>query len=155
MTEKQSIANKEIYQTLVSLIIHSEQIRWARLNALLIFDSIFIAVWAAIFTKSEAFPGKCYVLFILCIPGIILGFSWSRLGWRSSEYMDKFHSMAHMIENEFPEELQRPFGESEKIREYARKKPQIFSTSKTLVTYVPLMFSLIFLLLAVLSLIFA
>ncbi len=107
------IKKSDVYQVLTSLVMHSEQIRWARLNTFLVLSSLFVATWVDVLVGTNDFPCKAFLLFVLCLPGVFLEVLWSRLGWRSSQYIDDFHDKAHKMEEEFLEEMPCPFHLSE------------------------------------------
>ena len=148
---KSKIEDTEIYNLLTSLVMHSEQVRWTRLNTFLVVASIFLAAWAGIFAGTDDFPYKQYLLFALCIPGIFLGILWAVLGWRSSQYMDDFHDSAHKMEDAFDERLPKHLHLSEDRRKGVRKRMTRYTSSKWLVTAVPLIFTALFLILGVAS----
>jgi hypothetical protein len=142
------IAMSEVYQVLTSLVMHSEQVRWGRLNTFLVLSSVLIAAWVGVLAGTKPFPDKTLLLFVLCVPGVVLGALWTRLGWRSSEFMDDFHDKAVEIERTFPPGIPMPFHLSENRRETVRRGPESFTTSKWLVSAIPFAFSLFFLALA-------
>ena len=148
---KSKIEDTQIYNLLTSLVMHSEQVRWTRLNTFLVVASIFLAAWAGIFAGTDVFPYKQYLLFALCIPGIFLGILWAVLGWRSSQYMDDFHDSAHKMEEAFDEKLPKPLHLSEERRKGVRKNMTRYTSSRWLVTAVPLIFTALFLSLGVAS----
>ena len=148
---KSKIEDTQIYNLLTSLVIHSEQVRWTRLNTFLVVASIFLAAWAGIFAGTDDFPYKKYLLFALCIPGIFLGILWAVLGWRSSQYLDDFHDSAYKMEEDFDEKLAKPLHLSEKRRKGVRESMTRYTSSKWLVTAVPLIFTVLFLSLCVAS----
>jgi hypothetical protein len=135
----------EIYGMLATLALHSETVRWTRVNTLLVVDSILLAAWAGLFAGTNAFLGKETLLALLCVPGVILGVLFAWLGWRSSEYMDDFHYAAHEMEKQFPPALPRPFHISESRRETVRKSLVRFTSSKLMVAAIPLVFAVLFL----------
>jgi hypothetical protein len=134
----------DLYGVLTSLVMHSEQTRWVRFNALLVVDAIFVAAWAGIFVGVASFPGKESLLLVLCVPGFVLGIAFAFLGWRSSQYMDDFHNQAYALEERFPKDVPRPFHASEKRRRMLRSGAFRFTSSKWLVTVIPLGFSILF-----------
>jgi len=146
-----SVTVSDVYQVLTSLVMHSEQVRWARLNTFLVLSSLFVAAWVGLFAATDAFSGKSGLLFVLCIPGALLGVLWARLGWRSSEYMDDFHDSAYKAEDQFLPNVPKPFHLSEARRKNVREGMERFTSSKWLVTTIPLVFVGLFLILAVLS----
>jgi hypothetical protein len=148
---KSNVKDTEIYNLLTSLVIHSEQVRWTRLNTFLVIASIFLAAWAGIFVGTEHFQYKQYLLFVLCAPGIVLGVMWAVLGWRSSQYMDDFHDSAHKMEEVFDTALPKPLHLSEGRRKSVRTGMIRYTSSKWLVAAVPLLFTFLFLSLAVAS----
>jgi hypothetical protein len=146
-----SIAVSEVYQVLTSLVMHSEQVRWNRLNTFLVLSSVFVAAWVGVLAGTKPFPDKTLLLFVLCMPGVVLGALWTRLGWRSSEYLDDFHEKAFEIEGQFPRGIPMPFHLAESRREAVRTGAERFTTSKWLVSAIPFAFSLFFLVLAAIS----
>lgn len=148
---KPNINNTQIYGLLTSLVMHSEQVRWTRLNTFLVVASIFLAAWAGIFAGTDDFQYKQYLLFALCAPGIVLGILWAVLGWRSSQYMDDFLDSAHKMEESFDERLPKPLHISEERRKGLRKGVTRYTSSKWLVTAIPLLFAALFLSLATAS----
>ena len=148
---RSSVTTSDVYQVLTSLVMHSEQVRWSRLNTFLVISSLFVAAWVGVLAGTNSFPDKKLLLFVLCIPGIVLGVLWARLGWRSSEYMDDFHKQALEMEGQFPHKIPTPFHLSEKRRENVSKSTAKFSSSKWLVAAIPVNFSVLFVVLAWLS----
>lgn len=148
---RSSVTTSDVYQVLTSLVIHSEQVRWSRLNSFLVISSLFVAAWVGVLAGTNPFPDKKLLLFVLCIPGVVLGVLWARLGWRSSEYMDDFHEKAFEMEGQFPHEIPKPFHLSEKRRENVRMGTEKLTSSKWLVAAIPVTFSVLFVVLALLS----
>ena len=146
-----SVTTSEVYQVLTSLVMHSEQVRWSRLNTFLVSSSLFVAAWAGVLASTNPFPDKKLLLVALCILGVVFGALWTRLGWRSSEYLDDFHQKAFKMESQFPDGIPRPFHLSENRRGTVRKGTEKFTSSKWLVAAIPFSFSIFFLVLAFLS----
>lgn len=141
----------ELYQALTSLVIHAEQARWARLNTFLVAGSILVAAWVGLLVATTPIPYKRVLLLILCIAGFISGALWTRLGLRSSEYLDDFHDLARGVERTFAPELPRPFHLSEERRKTVRFGGEVFSSSKWLAAAIPFAFSVVFIVLAFFS----
>ena len=146
-----SVPVADVYQILTSLVMHSEQVRWNRLNTFLVISSLSVAAWAGVLAATYPFPYNKLLLVALCILGVVLGALWTRLGWRSSEYLDDFHQKAFEIESQFPDGIPRPFHLSENRRGTVRKGTEKFTSSKWLVAAIPFSFSVFFLVLAFLS----
>ena len=83
-----TVKGSEIYSLLVSLVIHSEQARWTRVNTLIAIDAFLFLAWIGLFEGLPAFPYKEYLLLALCVPGILLGIFFGQLGWRTSDYLE-------------------------------------------------------------------
>ena len=145
------VRESQVYDVLASLVMHSEQVRWTRLSNLLVVNSILVVAWAAVFAGTSGFPYKPFLLTLLCLPGTVFGVLWAFLGSRSSKYLDDFHNKAEELENGFPEQQARPFQLSEETRKTVRKGSGRFTTSKWIVTWIPVIFSLLFLGLGVAS----
>lgn len=144
------IDKSSVYSATTSLAIYSEQARWARLNNYLVVNSILLVAWATIF-ENEITAHRAYVLIVLCLPGIILGILWAVLGHRSSQYLDAMHEVAEKLELSVP---LGPFKELAALRAVVRKRGKLTS-SKILVTWIPIVFSCLYVILAVFSLLYA
>ncbi len=147
-----SLTNSEIYRMSGDLMMQSENVRWTRLNTLLVVDSIFLLAWAAVFAGTEYFCLKPLLLTLLCLPGASLGVPWAFLGDRSSKYLDDFHDIAKRIEELCNvEQQQRCFGQAEERRDPLRRGIHRFTSSRVIVTWLPILFSAVFLLLVLAS----
>ena len=151
LEQSPSVTVRDVYQVLTSLVVHSEQVRWGRLNTFLVSSSLFVAAWVGVLAGTSPFQDKKLLLVLISILGVVFGAVWTRLGWRSSEYLDEFHKAAFEIEKSFPSGMPRPFHLSQDRRGTAGKGSEKFSTSKWLVAAIPFAFSLFFLVLASLS----
>ena len=149
------VTASDIYQVLTSLVMHAEQVRWSRLNTLLVMNSLFAAAWVGVLVginpTTNPFPYKNLLLFLLCMPGVVYGALWTRLGLRSSDYMDDFHKKAFEMEGRFPNGIPMPFHLSEGRRETLRTSAEKFTSSKLLVATIPFVFAVFFVFLALLS----
>lgn len=146
-----TMTSAEVYRLLADLVIHAEKTRWARLNTVLVLNSILLATWTLLFSGTKEFIGKEFLLVLLCLPGIWLGILFSCLGWRSSQYLDDYHGLAERIEKQFPEGLPRPFHRSARRRKTLRRGLGRLTSSKWLVTYTPAIYAVVFAILAVAS----
>ena len=149
------IDNQSLYTAATSLAIYSEQSRWSRLNSYLVVNSILLVAWATVFASQSGNNRSC-VLAVLCLPGIILGIIWAFLGERSSQYLDILHSSIEKFEKSIPVEMSlRPFlvvaGPREKIREGGKFNK--LTSSRAIVIGVPLVFSLLYVFLGIISLV--
>ena len=104
------------------------------------------------FAGTDLFTCKRIVLVILCVPSFLFGILWAPLGWRSSCYLDDFHGQAVELEKKIPKALPHPFVGSGVRRKNQKVNLGKLSSSKTLVTFVPLIFAIVFGLLSYFSL---
>ena len=149
------IDNQSLYSAATNLAIYSEQSRWARLNSYLVVNSILLVAWATVFA-SQSGDHRSSVLAVLCLPGIALGILWAFLGERSSQYLDILHSSIEKFEKSIPVEMSlRPFLEIAGLREKVRGGGKLtkLTSSRTIVIGVPIVFSLLYVFLGVISLV--
>jgi hypothetical protein len=125
--------------------------RWGRLNTFLVAGSILVAAWVGLLVATTPIPYKRVLLLILCMVGFISGALWTRLGLRSSEYLDDFHRLARELESTLGPGIARPFHLSEERRKTVRFGGEVFSSSKWLAAAIPFTFSVLFILLAFFS----
>lgn len=141
----------EVYHVITSLHIYSEQVRWNRLNIFLVISSVFIAAWVGVLAGTKPFSDKTLLLIVLCLPGIVLGALWYRLGSRGSKYLDDLQMNALAIETHFPNGIPRPFHDNEKRRGTVRKGSEKFTGSAIIVSAIPAAFAVLFMVLAAIS----
>lgn len=141
-----------IYATLTADFRNADQIRWTRLNTLLLFDSVLILAWATVFAVSGCFACKIWLLTWLCLPGLMLGVPWGFLENRSSDYQINFKKAGLNIENSVDCDLPKPFHIVAELQEKLENNPALWPTSSiSLVTWVPVILSLTFLGLLIVS----
>lgn len=142
--EDSSVDGKTVYQVLDSLHAQSEQMRWTRLNTLLALNSILLVAWAVVF-GVESVPYKWILLAVLALFGMVLSVLWSFAGRRSSVYVKSFKDLAIRMEKRFPGTLPRPYHQIENVLDsWKRKRWSFLTASKWLVTWVPIIFAVIF-----------
>ena len=148
------ITNYQIYKVLISQLNFSEQIRWTRFNNFLVVNSILVIAWVTVFSiLAGTLEFKSLILSLLCILGIILGVLWAFLGSRSSKYLDKYYEWIIDVEKDknFINEI-KPFTVIDKdIRKTIAESPLKITSSKWLVTWIPIAFSLLFIILLFIS----
>lgn len=149
--EVKMIEARDVYAQLVALVVHSEQIRWGRLNVLLVISSIFATAWAVVFAGTQTFLFKKALPVLMCMPGVLLGPAFAYLGKRSSDYLDCYYDLAKQIEGTF-QGLPKPFHASDSIRQTVRSGWMRGTSSRALVTRIPFLFAVFFLTLATVSL---
>jgi hypothetical protein len=138
-----AIRKSQIYTVLANLVMHSEQVRWTRLYNLLVVNTLLVLAWVAVFTSS----GKVFrqgILICLSLPGFLFSILWAGLGARSSAYLDDFHKEAENLEQEWPAEYPKPFAVSQPRRSGLRRGIHRFTSSRWLVTWIPIFFAAIF-----------
>ncbi len=148
-----TVTKANVYEALTSLINHAEQLRWNRVNTLLVVNSIFIGAWVGVFVATKAFIGKALLLAVLCAPSVILGYLFAVLGQRSNGYMDDLFDIASKMESEFLDALPKPLSAIKLRRQTLCEGIDKYSTSAWIVVAIPRFFGILFLLLAFASLI--
>jgi len=140
-----------IYETLRNLEIYSEQSRWTRLGSLLIVESILLVAWSALFT-NDPFPLKQWLLTALCATGLLFGLIWAVTGNRLSSYHKVFDEAARDLEKSFEAVSVKPYHLKDPLREQTKISLMHRLTSgRSIVAAVPLVFSMLFAFLAVVS----
>ena len=91
--QSSEVSDSDLYNVLAGLVVHSEQVRWTRLNSLLIVNSALMVAWAAVFAGTNTLQYKPEILTALSLPIILLGVLWAFLGDRSNRYLDDFHQV--------------------------------------------------------------
>lgn len=102
------ISPKEIYSSLLSLVIHAEAVRWNRFNYFLMVNSILLLAWATIYTYKDISLMRSCVLILISFIGLVSGLIWAGLGIRGSTFHYEFVKKISEMEkdNEFwPGEL--------------------------------------------------
>lgn len=89
---------KELYPSLVQMIIHAESITWSRFYNFLMFNTILILSWATVWVPATAPQSRPVVLAAICILGGISGIFWAALGYRGRAFLSAFMTMAKEFE---------------------------------------------------------
>jgi hypothetical protein len=168
-----ALSTADLYTAAVTMLLHAEDLRWARLNTILVVDSILLAAWAAIIAAAPEFNNRDIVLIALCLPGAVLGVPFSILGYRTSKYVDAYFAAAETIEKDEleptsskvaatrddrkpqsaieppathkeEERIKGPMLKAKRIRGQMGHGERMLTSSKSLVISIPLLFSLLF-----------
>lgn len=81
---------KEIYPILVSFAQQAEANSWNRFNNFLMFSSILILSWATIYTQVDRIKFAQLLMSLIAILGLLSGFIWAALGYRSRKFTTFF-----------------------------------------------------------------
>ena len=135
----------EHFSVLVALVQGAEELRWTRLNTLLLTDSILLGGWFLLATAG-ATPGKDALLTISCVPAIAMGLLFGFLGKRTSAYVDAYLEIASRIEVDVFQNTDRPFASTSSYRDPRGLKKITYS--KWLVTLIPFGSAALFMVLA-------
>lgn len=127
----------KVYQLLPTLINNAESISWNRFNNFLIFNSIHILAWVAIYTKQNP---PYILLSAISVFGLIGCFVWCALGLRGRKNVNLFLKMGKDIESSDP----KPFTEAIKLRDM---QPFSWSGSIYVITLTPLLIAMFYALL--------
>ena len=145
------MTEEEQYKLVANLVMHSEQILWTRFNKLLLLSSILMATWVVGYSGLEVRLKFSMLLTLLALPGFQLGIIWSRLGARSSVYLDTYHKQAEELEDRIGNLIAMPFHSSVNTRKTARFWFGRLSSSRWIITWIPIVFYLLFLAFIILS----
>ncbi len=153
MGEKISI--KEVYSSLVQLATEAESITWNRFYNFLMGNSILILAWATMFSITSPSRMATHVLVAICVVGGVSGLIWAALGNRGRKFVYLYIDLGVQMEADatcWQNELDKykPFT---KIKESRETLPYSWSGSRYLLTIGPCVFTLLYILLAVASLI--
>ena len=87
----------ELYPSLVQMILHAENVSWNRFYNFLVFNTILVLAWAAVWVSTPAQP-KTVFLITICVLGGISGIFWAALGYRGRAFLYEYTKMAAAIE---------------------------------------------------------
>jgi hypothetical protein len=96
--EEESMTPKELYPSLVQMIINAENITWNRFYNFLMFNTILVLSWATLWTAASAPHSRPVVLVAICILGSLSGIFWAALGYRGRAFISEFMNMAKEFE---------------------------------------------------------
>jgi hypothetical protein len=139
------IGHETIYDSFRELVIHSENVSWNRFQNLLIINSVLVVAWATLFgSPSAALFSAKIAMSAISLFGMFIGVAWAFLGKRSRQYLDHYKDKLSAIENHHDKAswwdkdipiTDRPF--------QFQVAPNFFSSSKCLLFWTPLAFSLL------------
>lgn len=93
---------KELYPSLIQMVIQAENISWGRFNNFLMFNSILVLAWSTIFAANltSLQQSRTVVLVAFCILGAMSGVWWAALGSRGRAFLDVYLDVAQDFEND-------------------------------------------------------
>jgi len=147
------IGYNDVYESYREFVVQSENISWSRFGNFLVINSILVLAWVMIFVEKncslkEIITSAKIVMTTISIFGALSGIAWSDLGQRSRSYLDRYRDKAKAIEEHYDKEdwwevgipiTDRPF--------QIHLTPKWYSSSATLLTWMPLIFSVMHLIL--------
>ena len=142
----------DIYYKFIDLAQNTEENRWGRFNALLVVDTVLLAVWGSLIDSTVLGDFNQWLLAFVCIPGLLLSLIWKELGARTSRYHKYYIDHAKAIEDSFPIKGNIPMIMTHADKKAKRNRLYDVTSSTFIVTYVPLFFALIFSILLIASL---
>jgi hypothetical protein len=137
------------YSAFVNLVMHSEVISWNRFYNYLMAMTFLILAWATLYVQPSVTPTLKTILVSISILGALSGLLWAALGYRGRRFLDEFAKAGSSIENDsamWPSELDnyKPLTSSRALRDQIRFR---YSGSMFLLTCVPLLISVLYLIL--------
>lgn len=91
---------KELYPSLVQMIIHAETISWNRYYNFLMFNTILILAWATIYIQHPRPYLAQVVLATMCVIGGVSGVTWAALGYRGRKFLYEYINLAVKFEKD-------------------------------------------------------
>ncbi|MBI2980620.1 MAG: hypothetical protein HYY41_07380 [Chloroflexi bacterium] len=152
----EKISAREIYSVIVQLVVHAESISWDRFYNFLIANSILILSWATIFSSIKNSWSVTVVLLAICLLGAVSGICFEKLGIRGRGFLDRYIALGSQIEADstnWPPELEgnKPLTETMNLRD--NRLPYRWSGSRYVLRFGPLSFTILYIVLFVVSLI--
>ena len=147
-----TIGKGDIYKIYNDLVVHSETISWNRFANFLVISSILVLSWVTVFSKIDHSLWSKIVMSGISVFGILAGLVGADLGARGRTYLDQYKNKAIAIEThcdkqgwweEGIEITDRPF--------QVNIAPKLWSSSQALLVWVPVLFSLLHVLLIVVT----
>ncbi len=148
------MSSKELYPSLVQMIIHAENITWNRFYNFLVFNTILVLSWTTVWTATNAPQSRPVVLVSICILGSLSGIFWAALGYRGRAFLSEFMNMAKEFEADssvWPKDLEK-YKHATKAIELRDSLCYSWAGSRVLLIGGPLIFTVIYGILLVVSL---
>lgn len=144
---------REVYSAFVQLVMHAESTSWNRFYNYLMATTILILSWATLFTNDPDKTSPKIILISICLIGIISGVLWAALGYRGRRFLNEYSNAGANIERNselWQGELQNlaPLTLSRELRD---RLPFRYAGSLYLLTGVPMVFSLLFVIMLIIS----
>jgi len=96
------IEDKDRYAAIIQLIVVAETTSWNRFYNFLMFASVLIVAWAAIYSQSTPPKGATFIMASISVFGFISGFAWGGLGWRGRAMQKIFVDEGKKLEERTP-----------------------------------------------------
>ena len=93
------------YNNVIQLVVHSDNLTWQRFYYFLVFNSIFLLVWATIFSSNSNDWIKSCLLIFFSLIGLLVSVLWGPIAIRRGRiYQDYYMAWARQIERNRPSE---------------------------------------------------
>lgn len=131
----------DIYGAVVQFVIHAENISWNRFNNFLLAASVLVIAWATLYSQASDSCGSRVIQSLICLLGILCGIAWAFLGARSRDYLDKYIDQGSEMEKGYDKSAIKLFPDPPGTR----PNQFIYSSSRFLLTAVPIAFVVLYL----------
>jgi hypothetical protein len=93
---------KELYPSLMQIIINAENITWNRFYNFLMFNTILVLSWATVWVGSSLQQAqlKTVILVTICTLGGLSGIFWAALGYRGRAFLYAYTKIAAEFESD-------------------------------------------------------
>jgi hypothetical protein len=85
--DRSVLQREHAYPAWVALVQHAENISWTRFYNFLVFATILVLAWATIYSQASRPWGAAVVMAVMSGVGLLSGFIWAGLGYRSRQYL--------------------------------------------------------------------
>jgi hypothetical protein len=92
------LEDKDRYAAVVQLIVVTENTSWNRFYNFLVFASVLVLAWTAIYTQANPPGFATAIKVLLSVVGFLSGLAWAGLGWRGRELLKKFVDLGKQLE---------------------------------------------------------
>jgi hypothetical protein len=143
------LKTNDVWLGLIQIIGDTEAISWNRLYNFLMGNSILVLAWATIYTSHDNHPITRIVLTAICVLGGVSGPFWAALSSRTRAHLDQELKNAMEVEAHFGwGSLPKPITDGNPIREGAG-----LSSNRNILVCAPLLFTILYVVMFVASLV--
>lgn len=127
---------------------HADQVRQMLLNNFLMISTILVAGWGLLYSQPHEILSMKLILITLSVMGLLLSLLWYCITLRASGYYNMYENEARVVEDLLPNSEHWPFNSRVMFRDRVQQIFGLRIRAATIISCVPLLFYLFFLLTA-------